>query len=195
MASDAKPFLSFTSYVERSVEVLRDLPSEAFQDCFIKAKNLLVETLSSQKPVLVCGNGGSASDAQHFTAELVGRYKKNRRAFPVICLSGNAAILTALGNDYGYASVFSRQVEAYGEKGGLLIGLSTSGKSLNIIQAFEKARQMGLKTIAMTGQFDGPLVSLSDVCLQVPSEDTPLIQQAHLVIYHFLCECIEAECV
>ncbi|KAA0579261.1 SIS domain-containing protein [Azospirillum sp. Sh1] len=148
--------------------------------------------LGANKALLVCGNGGSASDAQHITGELVGRFLKERRGLKAICLSSNAAVLTAWSNDYSYDSVFARQTEAYGEPGGVLLGISTSGNSRNVIAAFEVAKRLGMTTIAMTGEGGGKMADLSDILLDVPSRSTPLIQQVHICLYHYLCEQVEA---
>lgn len=148
--------------------------------------------LGANKALLVCGNGGSASDAQHITGELVGRFLKERRGLKAICLSSNAAVLTAWSNDYSYDSVFARQTEAYGEPGGVLLGISTSGNSRNVIAAFEVAKSLGMTTIAMTGEGGGKLAGMSDILLDVPSRSTPLIQQVHICLYHYLCEQVEA---
>ncbi|MBF0393025.1 MAG: SIS domain-containing protein, partial [Alphaproteobacteria bacterium] len=155
------------------------------------AADAVVTGLAAGRPLLVCGNGGSAADALHITGELVGRFLLERRALKAICLADNVAVLTAWANDYDYASVFARQVEAYGEPGGVLLGLSTSGNSPNVVAAFEKARDLGMATIALTGEGGGKLAALSDHLLAVPSRSTPLIQQVHLCLYHYLCERIE----
>lgn len=143
------------------------------------------------KPLLVCGNGGSAADAMHLTGELVGRFLEDRRALRAICLAENPAVLTAWSNDHSFDTVFARQVEAYGEAGGVLLGISTSGTSRNVVAAFEQARGMGMATIALTGEGGGKLAPLADHLLAVPSCRTPLIQQAHLCLYHYLCEQVE----
>lgn len=157
-----------------------------------EATDLLVNTLGAGKPLLVCGNGGSAADAMHIAGELVGKFLIERPAMKVICLTCNPSVLTAWSNDVSYDSVFSRQVEAYGESGGVLLGLSTSGNSENVVQAFASARALGMSTIAMTGQGGGRLAPLSDICLAVPSSSTPMIQQAHICLYHYICEQVEA---
>ena len=156
------------------------------------AIDLAATALGSGKPLLVCGNGGSASDAMHITGELVGRFLKERRALKAICLSSNAAVLTAWANDYGYDTVFSRQVEAYAELGGVVLGLSTSGNSENVIKAFEAAGANGMTTIAMTGEGGGRIAPLATVLLDAPSRSTPLIQQVHICLYHYFCEKLEA---
>lgn len=156
------------------------------------AVDAVATALGANKALLVCGNGGSASDAMHITGELVGRFLKERRGLKAICLSSNPAVLTAWSNDYSYDTVFSRQTEAYGEPGGVILGISTSGNSRNVIAAFEVARGLGMTTIAMTGEGGGKMAGLSDILLDVPSRSTPLIQQVHICLYHYLCEQVEA---
>lgn len=151
----------------------------------------ITAALSAGKPLLVCGNGGSAADAMHITCELVGRFLEERRALRVICLSENPAVLTAWSNDHSFDTVFARQVEAYGQEGAVLLGISTSGTSRNVVAAFELARKMRMRTIALTGEGGGSLAPLADILLAVPSRHTPLIQQVHLCLYHYLCEQIE----
>ena len=148
--------------------------------------------LRADKPFLVCGNGGSAADAQHIVGEMVGRFLKERRALRAICLSSNPAVLTAWSNDYSFETVFSRQVEAYGEPGGVLLGLSTSGNSRNVVLALEAARARGMVTIGLTGQGGGRMAPLCDHLLAVPSTSTPAIQQVHLCLYHCFCAAVEA---
>ncbi|MBI1260866.1 MAG: SIS domain-containing protein [Rhizobiales bacterium] len=162
--------------------------------CMEAAIVAVTEALTHDRALLVCGNGGSASDAMHITGELVGRFLKERRGLKAICLSSNPAVLTAWANDYDYATVFSRQVEAFGETGGVLLGLSTSGNSANVVKAFEEARRQGMTTIGMTGLGGGKLAALSDILLDAPSRSTPAIQQIHVCLYHYLCEEVEARC-
>ncbi len=176
-----------------SIAVLQGTAGSAAMDAVRDAAAACGRALADGLPVLVCGNGGSAADAQHITGELVGRFLKERRGLNVICLADNAATLTAWANDYSYEDVFARQVEAYGRKGAVLIGLSTSGNSANVVRAFERARADGLVTVAFTGEGGGKLAALSDHLIAVPSRSTPLIQQAHLCLYHWLCAAIEAE--
>ena len=144
-------------------------------------------------PLLVCGNGGSASDAMHIAGELVGRYLKERPAYNVIALSANPAVLTAWSNDYDFSTVYSRQVEAYGEKGGVLLGISTSGNSQNVIEAMKVARDIGMTTIALTGDGGGLCASQADILIDVPSRLTPRVQEVHICIYHYLCQRVEEE--
>jgi D-sedoheptulose 7-phosphate isomerase len=141
--------------------------------------------------IILFGNGGSAADAQHIAAELVGRYLRNRRALAAIALTTNTSNLTAIGNDYSYEEVFSRQIEAIGNKGDVAIGISTSGSSQNVIGAVNTARRRGLTTVGLTGSNGGKLRHETDYCLCVPSEHTPRIQEAHILLGHTLCEIIE----
>jgi len=152
-----------------------------------------VETLRAGNKLLLAGNGGSASDAQHIAAELVGRFEIDRKGLPAIALTTNASQLTAISNDYGYEAVFSRQVEAFGAKGDLFIGLSTSGNSANVVAAAEVAKAQGLMIVGMTGASGGKLESLCDVCLKIPSTNTARIQESHITVGHILCAQIERE--
>jgi D-sedoheptulose 7-phosphate isomerase len=180
-------------YLAQSAEVL-ELARRAWADDLLAgALCAVTAALQAGKPVLVCGNGGSAADALHLTAELVGRFLLQRQALNVICLAANPAVLTAWANDCGFDTVFARQVEAYGQPGAVLIGISTSGNSANVVTAFEQARALGMKTVALTGEGGGRLGSLADYLFAVPSRVTPLIQQAHLCLYHYLCQAIEEE--
>jgi D-sedoheptulose 7-phosphate isomerase len=184
---------SLADYLSQSVAVLQ-LAGEAWSEGLVHAAlETLLGALRAGRPLLVCGNGGAASDAMHLTAELVGRFLLQRRALNVVCLSSNPAVLTAWANDYGFETVFARQVEAYGGPGAALIGISTSGTSPNVVAAFERARALRMKTIALTGEGGGRLAPLADHLFAVPTRSTPLIQQVHLCLYHFLCQAIERE--
>jgi len=147
--------------------------------------------LRAGHPLLACGNGGSAADAQHLVAELVGRFLAERPALKAICLSSNPAVLTAWGNDYDFDTIFRRQVEAYGEPGAVLVAISTSGNSRNVVAALEGARAGGLVTIGLTGAGGGKMARLCDHLLVVPSRFTPAIQQVHLCLYHYFCARLE----
>lgn len=181
----------FRDYLKQSSEVLLAAGEAIRQNLVDEAVEIAVTALEAGKPLLVCGNGGSASDAMHIAAELVGRFLADRRPCQVICLSENPAFLTAWTNDCGYDAVFARQVEAYGRPGAVLLGISTSGQSRNVISAFQKARQIRMRTIALTGEGGGALAPLADCLLAVPSRSTPLIQQVHICVYHYLCQRIE----
>lgn len=150
-----------------------------------------VKALKAGKKVMFCGNGGSAADSQHLAAELVGRYKMERRALNSIALTVDTSILTAIGNDYGYDDVFRRQVEGLGQEGDVLIGLSTSGNSRNVLLAFEQAKAMGITTVAFTGFKGGKMKEVADICLNVTAEVTNHIQELHIMSGHFICELVE----
>jgi len=141
--------------------------------------------------VLLCGNGGSAADAQHIAAEFVGRFAFDRPALPALALAVNSSSVTAIGNDYGFDHIFSRQIEALGRPGDSVIGISTSGNSLNVLRAMSVARQMGLHTIALTGCGGGKLKAEVEYCIGVPSNQTPRIQECHILIGHIVSELVE----
>lgn len=184
---------SFGEYLSEAGDNLRRLQASPIAPLVEAAILALSAALAARKPVLVCGNGGSAADAQHIAGEMVGRYQQERIALPVMALAGDAATLTALGNDYGYDRIFARQVEAYGQPGGVLLGLTTSGRSPNVLRAFEAARRGGLTTIAMTGEGGGDIAALSDILLAVPSRVTARVQEMHICLYHYICSRIEAK--
>jgi D-sedoheptulose 7-phosphate isomerase len=159
------------------------------------AADVLLVAFRGGRKVLICGNGGSAADAQHFAAELVGRFTRERRAWPALALTTDTSALTAIGNDYGFDRVFSRQVEAHGQPGDVLIGLSTSGGSGNVLAAVEGARARGLVTIGLTGRDGGALGRAADVHVNVPSASAARIQEVHATILHVLCDLVEQELV
>ena len=157
------------------------------------AAGKISEAFRQGRKVLLFGNGGSAADAQHIAAEFVGRFVPDRRALPAISLATDTSALTALGNDYGYNFVFSRQVEALGVAGDVAIGISTSGNSPNVIAALDAARARGMLTIGFTGEGGGKMVSHTDILFSVPSKSTPRIQETHLTLAHIVCELIDRE--
>jgi D-sedoheptulose 7-phosphate isomerase len=181
----------FSAYLQCSIAVLDALAATHDPAVLARASAAIVSALAADLPLLVCGNGGSAADAMHISGELVGRFLADRRALNVICLSANAAVLTAWANDTGFDDVFARQVEAHGRAGGVLLAISTSGKSENVVRACAAARAKGMAVIALTGEGGGRLAPLADMLLAVPARETPLIQQAHLCIYHHLCAEVE----
>jgi D-sedoheptulose 7-phosphate isomerase len=152
---------------------------------------MLVETFKRGGKLLVMGNGGSAADAQHFVAEIVGRFKMERRGLPAIALSTDTSILTAIGNDYGFDRVFSRQVEALAVPGDLIVGISTSGNSPNVLQALELAREKGCCTVGLLGKDGGTIKDVCDLALIVPTNDTPRVQEGHITIIHIVCDLLE----
>ena len=159
----------------------------------LRAGKALSRGLLAGGKVLVFGNGGSAADAQHLAGELVGRYLKDRRALPAIALTTDASIVTAVGNDMGFDVVFSRQVEAHGRRADVAVGISTSGRSPNVIKALETARANGLVTVALTGAGGGKLAGLVDHLIDVPSTDTPRVQEVHGLVVHLLCQIVEED--
>ncbi|MEI9971482.1 MAG: SIS domain-containing protein [Ignavibacteriota bacterium] len=183
--------MSLSQYLAASAELLQRSAAAIGQHVVDGAVDCIVDALSAGQSLLVCGNGGSAADAMHITGELVARFLKERRAFRAICLADNPVVLTAWSNDCSFDTVFARQVEAYGGEGAVLLGLSTSGTSRSVVAAFEQARRMGMRTIALTGEGGGALAPLANYLLAVPSRHTPQIQQGHLCLYHYLCEHVE----
>ena len=157
-----------------------------------RVTQLLIEALDSGYKILLFGNGGSAADSQHIAAELVGKLLVKRRALPAVALTTDTSNLTALGNDFGFQTIFQRQIEALGQPGDVAIGISTSGRSPNVLAAIQTARKMHLKTVALTGRDGGSLAGLVDVAITIPSDSTQRIQEAHITIGHILCELIES---
>jgi D-sedoheptulose 7-phosphate isomerase len=192
MAETEGRMSALNDYLQRSAAALTAMAERDLTGEMERAADVVVEALRQGKAFLICGNGGSASDAIHIAGELVGRFLKERKAYNVIALPANAAVLTAWGNDYGFDTVFSRQVEAHGAAGGVLLAISTSGNSPSILAAAEQARMMDMTVISLTGDTGGKLKPLSDILLNVPSTSTPIIQQGHLCLYHYLCEVVEA---
>ncbi len=162
-------------------------------DAIRECAEIFVDTLKAGKKLLICGNGGSAADAQHIAAEFVGRYETERRALPAIALTTDTSALTALANDYDFERIFARQVEALAAEGDCLIAISTSGNSPNVIAAIMEARRKGCRVVGMTGAKGKKLSSLSDACFMSPSERTARIQEAHIAVAHIWCEMIDAE--
>jgi len=159
------------------------------------AADICVKALKSGNKIMLCGNGGSAADAQHIAAELSGRFKKERNALAGIALTTDTSALTAIGNDYGFEYIFSRQVEAIGKKGDVLIAISTSGNSKNIINAIKSAKKIGIKVVTLSGKDGGEMKDLGDVNILIPSNDTPRIQEMHIMTGHMICEMIDREFV
>lgn len=156
-----------------------------------KAAEIIISSFKKGGKLLICGNGGSAADAQHIAAELVGRFKKERKALPAIALTTNTSILTAIANDYGYDAVFKRQIEALGKKGDVLLAISTSGNAKNVLEAVKLANKTGVDTIALTGGTGGELAKIAKLSIIAAFSNTPRIQESHAAIYHKLCELIE----
>ena len=157
----------------------------------ISAAEGVISALKSGHKLFFCGNGGSAADSQHIAAEFVGRFQKERKAWPAIALTTDSSTLTALGNDYSFDIVFSRQLQALGQKGDVLVAISTSGNSKNVLEAVRQAKLMGIKTIAVTGGNGGHLAGLCDIAIVAASSKTARIQESHLCIFHSICELVE----
>src|SRR5437773_10349532 len=180
----------FRDAIAAATETLRSLSS--FEARMVEAGDLSERCLRTGNKLLVCGNGGSAADAAHFATEFVVRFVKDRRSYPAICLASDGGLLTAAGNDYGFDEIFSRQVTAFGRPGDVLICLTTSGKSKNVVRALEEAKARKLKTIAFLGRDGGSTIGMADIDLLVRSDSTARIQEAHQLVLHVLCEVVES---
>jgi D-sedoheptulose 7-phosphate isomerase len=183
---------SITHIIEASISVKQAiLADKSLQERLAQIVLVVTQTFRNGNKVLFCGNGGSAADAQHLAAEFSGRFYKDRDALPAEALHVNTSYLTAVANDYSFDTVYARLVKGMGKKGDVLIGLSTSGNSKNILEAFATAREIGLITVGFTGSTGGKLKVLSDYLLNVPSDDTPRIQESHIMLGHILCQLVE----
>jgi D-sedoheptulose 7-phosphate isomerase len=179
--------------IEASLELQGRLLEPERRALIARVGMLIADSIRDGGKVLFFGNGGSAADAQHFAAELVGRYLKERRALPAVALTDNSSILTAVANDYDYDAVFRRQVDALCRPGDVVFGISTSGNSRSVVSALEAGRAVGAKAVALTGASGGRAREVSDECIRFPSKDTPRIQEGHTLIGHILCEIVENE--
>lgn len=180
--------------ISESVEVKNKLlETEAVLRSVDEIASLMVKALKNGNRIYFCGNGGSAADAQHLAAEFSGRFYIDRDALPAEALHCNTSYITAVGNDYGYDLVYARLIKGIGNKGDFLVGLSTSGNSVNIIKAFEVAREKGIVTVGLTGQSGGKMKELSDYLLNVPSSNTPRIQESHIMLGHIICQLVEEQ--
>lgn len=192
-------YYAFMDLFDRHLHEARDLytglpENTTFAASLQRAGEAVVQVLAKGGTVLIAGNGGSAAEAQHLSAEIVGRYKKERRGLPSIALTTDTSILTAVGNDYSFDDIFARQVEALGRPGDLLVLLSTSGNSQNLVRAAERAKALSVVTVALLGKTGGTLAPLVDIPIIVPSDDTPRIQEVHLLIIHAISELIDERC-
>jgi len=164
---------------------------ETMEDKLEEAATLVLKILKAGNKILLCGNGGSSADAQHIAAELTGRYKSDRPGLPAIAITTDTSALTSISNDYGYDRVFDRQIEALANKGDLIIGISTSGNSQNIINALKVGRELGCNTLGLTGKGGGEMNQLCDINVIVPSNDTPRIQEMHILFGHIICQVVD----
>ncbi len=183
--------MSLDAYFTATARDLTVAASAGLDQPVTAAIDAIATAFEARRPLLLCGNGGSAADAMHIAGELVGRYKRERPGLMAIALGADAAVTTAWGNDYDFDSIFERQVEALGAERGVVWGLSTSGNSENIVRALAKARAMAMTSIALTGEGGGRLAGEADILIPVPSTDTPRIQELHTCVYHYVCEQVE----
>ena len=186
------------SRIEKCMKSAVENYTSVFQNNNLKAniQQIVAESViafQSDKKMLFCGNGGSASDAQHIAAELSGKFYADRPPLYAEALHVNPSFMTAVANDYGYEATFSRMVEAAGKKGDILVGISTSGNSPNVVKAIQKAKELGMKTVGFTGKNGGAMRDLCDITICVPSNDTPRVQEAHILVGHIICQLIEQE--
>jgi len=193
MTAGSREFDIRANLAERIAIKQRLLQDDSFVELVQTVGKVMADSLRKDNKLFFMGNGGSAADAQHLAAEFTGRYRKERRPLPAIALNVNTSSLTAIGNDYSFDVVFARQLEALGVAGDVAIGISTSGKSPNVLRAMQTARLKHLVSVGITGESGALLKSAVDYCLCVPSPVTPVIQELHIMIGHFLCEIVEAE--
>lgn len=186
-----KHTLNFQDYIKKHLSVIERL-SEV-ESMIHHASEILIDALSKGNKIIFCGNGGSAADSQHLAAEFMGRFLTDRNPLPAIALTVDTSALTAIGNDYGYEQIFSRQLKGISQKGDVLIGITTSGKSNNVIKALSVAGELNLRTIALTGTIskEYEINNLSEIVIAVPSDKTNFIQEAHILIGHYLCGIVE----
>ena len=176
----------FSSHLETINNVIGSMENDIEE-----ASKIIVDALKNGNKILLCGNGGSAADAQHIAAELTGRYKTERRGLPGIALTTDTSALTAIGNDYGYDRVFDRQVESLANSGDVIIGISTSGNSKNVVSALKLGQELGCKTVGLTGRDGGAMNDVCDINMVVPSNNTPRIQEMHILFGHTICQIID----
>lgn len=176
--------------LDENINIIKNI-SKNLSDIIIRASEIIMDVYESEGKVILIGNGGSAADAQHMAAEFVGRFKLERRSLPAIALTTNTSILTALANDYGYENVFSRQLSSFANDKDVLIAITTSGNSSNILKAVEEVKLRNIKVIGMTGRSGGKLKNMVDILINVPSENIPRIQEAHITIGHIICYLVE----
>jgi len=181
---------SIKSSVENHTRVLNDSNLQMNIERIVTNS---IEAFKNDKKMLFCGNGGSASDAQHIAAELSGRFYKDRPPLYAEALHVNSSYMTAVANDYGYEETYARMVEASGSKGDVLVGISTSGNSPNVVKAMQNAKEIGMVTVGFTGSKGGKMKEICDIMIQVPSDDTPRIQEVHILVGHIICQLIEEE--
>jgi D-sedoheptulose 7-phosphate isomerase len=191
MTTQTKDIKTIIGRLDETLEVLSKIKNNHVE-LIDEVAQAITKCFKSGNKLLICGNGGSAADAQHVAAEFVGKfYKIDRPALPAIALNTNASIITSLANDFGYDMTFLRQVEALGQKDDVFVAISTSGNSINAIEAVKIAKEKGMKVISFTGESGGKLAEVSDITIKIPSDNTPIIQNAHIAILHTICEIVE----
>jgi len=178
---------------EESIEVKKQIINSELIDEIDMAAKVIINSYKNGGKVLICGNGGSAADSQHVAGELINKFRIDRKPLGAIALSTDTSVLTSIGNDFSFDDVFKKQVQGNGKEGDVLIGISTSGNSKNVIAAIDMAKRIGMKTITLTGSSGGKLNGMADICLKVPSNDTPRIQESHITILHIICDLVEQE--
>lgn len=177
--------------INSQIDNLKNLKESDYSNKLIEISNLITKSIEKGGKILIAGNGGSAADSQHFAAELVGRFMKERRAMPAIALTTDTSVLTCMGNDYGFDDIFQRQVEALGNKNDIFFGISTSGNSKNIIKAVAEAKKKGLTTVGLLGKDGGKLKELCDYNITLPYKETARVQEHHIMTIHLICEFVE----
>jgi D-sedoheptulose 7-phosphate isomerase len=183
-----------TNQIKESLNIKKEiLYDSSFQELLLKACQLCVQAYKKDNKLLIAGNGGSAADSQHIAGELVSKFYFDRPALPAIALTTDTSILTAIGNDYGYQDLFSRQIEGNGNRGDVFLAISTSGNSKNLIKAIEVSKNKGIAVIGLTGENGGNMREMCDVIIKIPSNETPRIQECHILIGHLICSYIENE--
>ena len=182
--------MDYNMLIEEHIRTIEMMRTECMED-ISRVAEACRTAIASGHTIYLMGNGGSACDCQHFAAELVGRFQKERQAMAAVAMTTDTSILTALGNDYGFETIFSRQVEALVRPGDLVVGISTSGNSPNIMKALEKANERGAVTVGLTGRSGGKMKAVCDICICIPSDVTARIQEAHLLVEHLVCQRIE----
>lgn len=181
--------MPFSAIIEDHLQVIHQLANQ--QENILEFASLCRIAIMKGNKIFFMGNGGSAADAQHLAAEFVGRFEKERPGLPAIALTTDTSILTAVGNDYGFSQVFSRQIAALARSGDVVVGISTSGNSVNVVQAIAAAKEIGAVTVGLTGESGGQLAEVCDLCIKVPSRSTARIQEAHILIGHIVCALVD----
>ena len=191
MANRTQPGSHFLQAIQEHMKVVEQLENQL--ELFEQIADHMIRAIRGRNKILWCGNGGSAADSQHLAAEIIGRFRRERRGWASIALTTDTSILTAVGNDYGFEAIFARQIEALCQPGDVVVGLTTSGKSRNVCNAIQCARRLGAFTVGLTGESGGNLATLADACLRVASHDTARIQECHILFGHALCDRVESE--